>query len=139
MAKTANPQPRPKATAKPDKSTGSKPDKSTGSIVVFNCTASAITALSVNGNNVPIGPNGIKAINPNSASVFSDSVSRDGLGASTSVSVGFDGQSGWSATLYIPQPGSQSIYLWCFLSGFNMTDQFGTVFQYYVQSAPNGQ
>jgi len=129
MAKTANPRSRPKAAA--------KDASSTGSIVIFNCSASAITTLLVNNNNV--APNGIKAINPNSGSVFCVFVSRGGLGTSTPVSVSFDGQSGWSATLYIPQPISQSIYLWCFLSGFNMTDQFGTVFQYYVQSAPNSQ
>ena len=129
MAKS--PSPRSKAAV--------KADGSAGSIVVFNCTASALTSLSVNNNSVPIGPNGIKPINPNSASVFSASVPRGGIGASTPVSVGFEGQSGWSATLYIPQPISQSIYLWCFLSGFNMSDQSGTVFQYYVQSAPNSQ
>ena len=133
MAKTANPRSRPKAAEK----AAGKPASSTGSIVVFNCSASAITTLLVNNNNV--APDGIKAINPNSASVYSVFVSRGGLGTSTPVSVSFDGQSGWSATLYIPQPISQSIYLWCFLSGFNMTDQFGTVFQYYVQSAPNSQ
>ena len=129
MAKTANSGSRSKAAA--------KTTSSTGSIVVFNCSASVITTLSVNNSSVDIGPNGIKAINPNSASVFSVFVPRDGLGASTPVSVSFNGQPGWSATIYIPQPTSQSIYLWCFLSGFNMTDQSGTVLQYYVQSAPN--
>ena len=132
MAKTANPQPRSKAAKG-----GGKGPNPTGSIVVFNCSASAITTLSVNG--VPTGDE-IKAINPNSASVYSASVSRSGLGTSIPVSVIFDGQSGWSATLYIPlQSSSQSFYLWCFLSGFNMTDQFGTVFQYYAQSAPDSQ
>lgn len=108
---------------------------SLASVYVFNCAALNIIALQVNGTNVA-PTQGIAAINLGSPP-SSIAIPRTVFGKSATTAATFDGytQPSWSQSISISQLPMINMYLWCFLNGFVLADQYGVINYLFGQSS----
>jgi hypothetical protein len=105
-------------------------------VYIFNCTALSITALELNDTNV--APQGLAPLATGSPP-SSLAISRNVFGNSPVVKVTFYGftNPSWSEPVSIRQLPMINMYLWCYLNGYTLVDQNGTVNYMFGQSSMN--